>query len=695
MNIRRHAVGIVVFAAVGAGMVMSSMSAQQGAGVAVDPDDIGGVVTSAKGPEAGVWVVAETTQTPTKFVRIVVTDDQGRYVLPDLPRATYQVFVRGYGLVDSPRVAGKPGQQLNLKAVVAPDAKAAAQAYPAAWWFAMVQLPGGPAEHLQFAQNTKGCYDCHQLGTKETRTFASYVTGATHLDKWDMRTKLGPSGAGMGADFVRHGEARKAFAAWTEAIEKGEVPKNAPPRPTGVERNLVVSMWDWGTPIEGRADNAAADLRNPQVTPNGKVYGVAQSNDELQELDPIENSAKRIKVPVDGAPPRPPQPASPHFGPNTYSAVGIPRSVAVDHKGRVWFTLRFRENAKVPAWCSGGSANAYGKYLPITQSGKQVAVYDPKTEKFERLDTCFQVDHNELSHDNHIYYGSNNMIGWVNMDAWDQTHDASKSTGWCPAVVDTNGDGKITPGWTEFDQPLDPKKDHRVRFGCYSIAVNEKDGSLWCSGIGAGDKRLTRIEKGPNPPETCRAEVFEPPPGPQVGGLAVIGTGGVQTSADGIVYDAWRVSGHFTAFDRSKCKSTKDAKADGQSCPEGWSIYRNDKIPSYANSPYKASESYLLYMDRHDTLGFGKDAPIYSSMNTDSMEIFSPATRQFTTLRVPYPFSYFARSGSGRIDDLKTGWKGKGFWSSYSTYASWHIEGGKGTLPKAVKMQMRPNPLAK
>src|SRR5688572_29838846 len=109
--------------------------AQQSAdGITVGDADLGGVVTSANGPEAGVWVIAETTELPTKFARIVVTDERGRYVLPDLPRATYQVFVRGYGLVDSQRVAGKPGQRLDLKAVVAPDARTAAQVYPAAWW---------------------------------------------------------------------------------------------------------------------------------------------------------------------------------------------------------------------------------------------------------------------------------------------------------------------------------------------------------------------------------------------------------------------------------------------------------------------------------------------------------------------------------------------------------------------------------
>ena len=101
----------------------------QGA-VAIDADDIGGVVTGTPGPEAGVWVIAETTDLPTKFARIVVTDDQGRYVLPDMPRATYNVWVRGYGLVDSPRVLGVPGTGLDLTAVVAPTPQAAAQYYP-------------------------------------------------------------------------------------------------------------------------------------------------------------------------------------------------------------------------------------------------------------------------------------------------------------------------------------------------------------------------------------------------------------------------------------------------------------------------------------------------------------------------------------------------------------------------------------
>src|SRR6476660_9770198 len=100
------------------------LSGQQAERVAIDSDDIGGVVTSAKGPEAGVWVIAETNDLPTKFARIVVTDDRGRYVVPDLPRANYQVFVRGYGLLDSTRLPAKLGQQLDLKVELAPGRRA-------------------------------------------------------------------------------------------------------------------------------------------------------------------------------------------------------------------------------------------------------------------------------------------------------------------------------------------------------------------------------------------------------------------------------------------------------------------------------------------------------------------------------------------------------------------------------------------
>ena len=109
--------------------------------VKIDSHSIGGVVAGPQGPEAGVWVIAETKDLPTKYVKIVVTDDAGRYVLPELPAASYSIWVRGYGLVDSQKVQSRPGQTLDLKAVSAPNAKAAAQYYPAIYWYSMLRIP--------------------------------------------------------------------------------------------------------------------------------------------------------------------------------------------------------------------------------------------------------------------------------------------------------------------------------------------------------------------------------------------------------------------------------------------------------------------------------------------------------------------------------------------------------------------------
>src|SRR5713226_6225663 len=137
--LRRGLAAVAVAAVVGGSLTW--VNAQQArpatATVAIDPDDIGGVVRSSKGPEAGVWVVAETKDLPTKFAKIVVTDDQGRYVLPDLPKATYGLWVRGYGLVDSKPVQGSPGKAVDLAAIVAPSPIAAAQYYPSSYWYSM------------------------------------------------------------------------------------------------------------------------------------------------------------------------------------------------------------------------------------------------------------------------------------------------------------------------------------------------------------------------------------------------------------------------------------------------------------------------------------------------------------------------------------------------------------------------------
>jgi len=686
---------VIAAAAVAASFTLVDAQQRSGAAVAIDADDIGGVVRSAKGPEAGVWVIAETGDLPTKFARIVVTDDQGRYVVPDLPRAGYQVFVRGYGLVDSPRVAARPGQRLDLTAVVAPDERAAAQIYPADYWLSLMEIPKGDVSDKDMLLETKACYSCHQVGDVATREVSKHLGSYTSsLDAWDHRVMVGPNGPGMTANFKRMGAQRKAYADWTDRVAAGEYPP-APPRPAGVERNVVISMWDWALPTSRRTDVAATDERTPTMNANGLVYGSIQSSDIIAVLDPRENKASEIRVPSSAPAIDADTPASPFWGDEKiWKRSADPRSVTMDSRGRVWVTARIRAPQQQPAFCTDGSTNTFAKYFPLPgPSARQIEVYDPRTKQFTAIDSCFAADHNHFDDKGWIVFGQNNALGWIDTAAFDKTHDAAASQGWCPAVLDTNGDGKITE-WTEPNQPVDPAKDHRIEFGCYGDAINPIDGSVWCSGIGVRDTKLVRFELGPNPPQTCKAEVYVPPPDK----MPLPGSGGVAIDSHGLVWQNWRGAHQMLSFDRRKCKVLNGPTATGQQCPEGWTVYKKAG-PTFHDAPEYASTDmlYMTEIDRDDALGLGKDVVLSGDVNADAFFVVVPRGSQTTTitLRVPYPLGFAARAGSGRIDDPNGGWKGRGFWSSYSMYTPWHQEGGKGSRPKVVKFQARPDPLAK
>ncbi len=380
---------LIAAAALAASFTLASAEQRTGAAVAIDADDIGGVVTSAKGPEAGVWGIAETSDLPTKFARIVVTDDQGRYVVPDLPRAGYQVFVRGYGLVDSPRVAARPGQRLALEAVVAPDARAAAQIYPANYWLSLMEIPKGDVSDKDMLLETKACYSCHQVGDAATREVSKNLGSYTSsLDAWDHHVTVGPNGPGMTANFKRMGAQRKAYADWTDRIAAGAYPP-PPPRPAGVERNVVISMWDWALPTSRRTDVAATDDRTPTMNANGLVYGSIQSSDIIAVLDPHENKAAEIRVPSNAPPIDADTTASPFWGDEKiWKRSADPRSVTMDGRGRVWVTARIRAPQQQPAFCKDGSTNRFAKYFPLPgPSARQIEVYDPRTKQFTTIDS--------------------------------------------------------------------------------------------------------------------------------------------------------------------------------------------------------------------------------------------------------------------------------------------------------------------
>src|SRR5262249_26741985 len=269
----------------------------------------------ANGPEAGVWVIAETTDLPTRYAKMVVTDDQGRYVVPDLPKAKYKVWVRGYGLVDSPKVDGEPGKQLNLKAVPAPNEAAAAKYYPAIYWYSMLKIPaahhfGGTScipekiakgEWLSVIKN-RACVGCHQLGQESTRTipagFGEFKSGE---EAWRRRTMSGQAAPLMINPLAGYlgGAPYKYFGEWTDRGAKGELPHHKPARPPGAERNGRGTTRDWGNEKQYLHDLITSDRRNPTVNANGKLYGSPEyATDSLPILDPKTSTVSYFKAPV-------------------------------------------------------------------------------------------------------------------------------------------------------------------------------------------------------------------------------------------------------------------------------------------------------------------------------------------------------------------------------------------------------------
>jgi hypothetical protein len=690
--------------------------------VKIVSDDIGGVVTSSKGPEAGVWVIAETKDLPTGYRKIVVTDDQGRYVIPELPKANYDVWVRGYGLVDSPKVKSTPGKMLNLTAVLAPDAHEAAQYYPAAYWYSLLHIPpksdfpgtgdkgNGISERIKDQGNwvemvkTDGCESCHQLGDKATRTIPSNL-GAfdTSAAAWDRRIQSAQVGSMMSAVATRMGRKRALaeYGDWTDRIKNGELPP-APPRPQGMERNVVVTEWDWATPKEYFHDEISVDRRNPSSNPNGLVYGVHEDgSDFITVLDPTKNSFTQVAVPYKpGTPMAEPEEVlepSPYWG-NEPVAIShaTAHSLMMDSKGRIWTAAATRDREN-PAYCQKGSGLESATVLPLKNSSRQTNVYDPKTGKWELVDLCTSTQHLMFAEDaNSTLWFSNpggDNVGWLNTKMWDETHDAEKSQGWTPFVLDTNGNGKRDE-YTEPGQPMDPTKDMRIKVGFYGVSPSPVDGSIWGTVLGFPGA-LVRLVPGSDPARTSLAEIYEVPWNNPKAAVQGFSPRGMDITRDGVI---WTVlsSGHFASFDRRKCKGPLNGPtATGQHCPEGWTLYRTPGPSFQGVEGYgSADTNYYNWVDQFDTFGLGKDTPIATANDMDALEALDPKTGKFLVMRVPYPMGFFAKSMDGRIDDPKAGWKGKGIWSTYATRTPWHIEGGKGTTSKAVKFQLRPDPLA-
>ncbi|HXV82679.1 MAG TPA: carboxypeptidase-like regulatory domain-containing protein [Candidatus Binatia bacterium] len=701
--------GCAIFIAALAGfallMEVGQVSAQE---VAIDGDDIGGVVSGPNGPEAGVWVIAESNDFDTRYIKAVVTDDQGRYVLPDLPPANYQIWVRGYGLVDSPKTRSGPGSIVNLTAVPAPNDATAAQYYPAIYWYSMLEIPakdqfGGkskiPAEISQdeWLHNMKnnGCIGCHQLGNLRTRTIPhGFGSGE---EGWTRRVQAGQAGGTMIKTLASKlgGAPFKYFADWTDRIAEGDLPHTKPSRPQGVERNIVVTVRDWLTPKHYLHDLISTDKRNPTVNAYGPVYGSAEfSTDEIPVLDPVKNedwsftapAMEGTKIATAGHALGKPVTPSAYWGTETiWKSKTSNHNPMFDEEGRVWFAARVR-NEDNPDFCQKGSKHPSAKLTPLDRSTRQLSVYNPKTKKYTFVNTCFSTHHLQFDEKGILWTsGGRTVVGWLDSEKFLETGDVAAAQGWSAMVLDTNGNGKRDEGYVGMKDKVDPTKDKRVRTGLYAVMPSPVDDSVWGT-FRSFPGAVVRIVPGSNPPATTLTEVFNvPKPG--------FGPRGGDIDKNGVVWVSL-ASGHMGAFDRSKCKGPLNGpKATGDHCPEGWSFYKYPGPGFQGIGDNSAESSYYTWVDQHNTFGLGEDVPMSTGNLNDGLIALKDG--KMITLRVPYPLGFYAKGFDGRIDDPNAGWKGRGLWTTSGDRTPWLMEGGKGSKPLVVHFQLRPDPLAK
>ena len=648
-------------------------------------DFIEGRVTRADGaPEPGVWVIAESASLPTPYRKIVVSADDGRFVIPQLPEASYQVWVRGYGIQDSARSEAARGAQLELVVAPAETPAQAASVYPASYWLSLLDVPGGDAAWAN--QFKLGCQLCHQVGTVTTRNKTSAEVYDAGLKKAAVMHAT--------ADSLDRKKLLTALSAWSARIANGEAPA-APPRPQGAERNLVITQWGWGDETTYAHDEVATDKRDPTRNANGLVYGVDIGNDHVLTLDPTLHVAGAVKTPTRAGFSEPwcsqtyrplggkdalpvgfgslgcPAPGGASSMPGAYQNPANPHNPMLDAEGRVWITTQVRRE-----W--GDDLPEFCKASPVIANNyhhRQLGVFDPRTGQTELIDTCYGTHHLQFDANGVLWTsGDSAVIGWFDPAKWDpaKPETLALAQGWSEVKVDSDGDGSADLA--------------RVGFN-YGVIPNPQDGSVWTAqpgpnpGEGFGDRgRLIRYE-----PASDRHEAYTPPaPG--------AGPRGVDVDTSGTIWAALGGSGHLAKFERAKCKQTWGA---GGQCPEGWTLYRSPgplMRAKDAAGELGADFHYYLWVDQFDTLGLGRDLVILNGTGSDSLLAFDPRSERWTVIRVPYPLGTFTRGLDGRIDDASAGWKGRGLWFNNGIDPLLHAE-----VPQSYvgKVQLRPDPLAR
>ena len=710
--------------------VIAGVSAFQGPGgeIAIDGDDIGGVVTGAEGPEAGVWVIAETTDLPTKFAKIVVTDDRGRYL--DARSAEGELQRLGARLRARRFAEGRrrrPGKTLNLTAVAAPNAARgrASTTRPATGSRCCrcpdkSEFPGtGPTGNgIAPTHEEPGASGCASSSRAAARRATSSATRArarfpTALGTFDV------VGRGVGAaDAVRTGRrqhdqrrstssatqrALTMFADWTDRIAAGEVPP-APPRPQGIERNVVITEWDWADPKAYLHDEVSTDRRNPtrqrerpdlrRARAERRLPAGARSRAthtiEPRAADGARSDTRRRRRPTM------PQP-SPYWGDEVDLDQQEQRPQPDARRARAASGSRppcGRPTTRT--FCKAGLDASVGEAVP-DRSGRP-APRDVRPE-----------DEEADAHQHLLRHAPPDVRRGREQHAVDERRRAGGRLAEHEDVRRDRRRGEVAgldrahprhqrqrqARRVRRAQPAgrsDEGQAHRRRRSTPSRRRPTARSGARCS---ASPARSSGSCPGANPPETALAEVYEPPfdnPRRRCRASRRAAWTSIATASSGRRSRAatWRASIAASARGRSTARRRPASTAPraGRSIAEPLPQFKG------VTDSGSAEASYYTWVDQFDTLGLGANTPI----NTGNASEGAAGAEGRQVGRAARAVSDWAstRSGWTAASTIpNAGWKGRGLWATVSTRAPFHMEAGKGTTSKVMKFQLRPDPLAK
>ena len=636
----------------------------------VGPDErlaITGVVLNeaSRAPEAGVWVIAETRSLPTIFRRIVVTEDAGRFVVPDLPEGSYHVWVRGYGLRDSIPVEVSRGDTVELLVTDAETPQDAAAIYPASYWLSLYrppaanELPDEFDDRAQWIANMKlGCMRCHQFGGQ---VFHAHTRPESWEDAWRHRSLEQRTAEWLGAEVFP-----RTLAEWATRIAEGEVPP-APPRPTDLERHVVISQWEWGRHDSYIHDLISTDKRNPTQYPFGRIWGVDFGRDTLWALNPVTHRVASYDIPTNNV--RPPR-SAPFPGAVVYHNPANPHVPTMDDTGKVWMAMQVRQERPEdqPAWAhdvivnvrAPGSARDAVSAWDAGSHHRQLGYFDTTTDEMVMVDTAYGTNHLQFDWEGRLWT-SGDTVGVGMFD---------------PSAFDAADPETLAAAQTAFVS-VDPASGESVAGGGYGITVNPVDGSVWRTNtyIGnsgssdnssfVGQNKIIKFD-----PQTSTFTDYELPPPARA-------PVGIDATTDGRLWFGTG-SGHLGRFDPATEQFTYWESPGPQ--PTG----AEDDTGS-------ADFHYYIFVDQFDAFGLGRDMVILTGANADALLIFDPTTEEFMVVRVPYPLTMYHRGLDGRIDDPEAGWKGRGLWVNYGNDPVKYVETEIGYVNH---IQLRPDPLA-